>query len=276
MVGAVAGGRRASLNDRSSAPARQRRLPSERVAAIEALRRRRLSSPAIARRLGLPLSTVGTVLRRLGLGRLKELDPPAPVRRYQRQEPGELIHVDTKKLGRIAGIGHRITGRRSGMVCDWRGKMLSRLRTLVKEADPEVVEEWKWRGVPVWSHDGLICTGETYKNVVKMTFGKGAALKDPSGLFNSSLDGNTRRAIDFHEGDEIDGGVEGSRARRRDPEQVHSPKLVHGIDRREAGATGAGARDLIAALGAMRSGHSCACLDAARLKQRSKRACRRP
>jgi hypothetical protein len=87
---------------------------------------------------------------------------------------------------------------------DWRGKMLSQLRTLVKEADPEVVEEWKWRGVPVWSHDGLICTGETYKNVVKMTFAKGAALKDPSGLFNSSLDGNTRRAIDFHEGEKID------------------------------------------------------------------------
>ena len=88
---------------------------------------------------------------------------------------------------------------------DWRGKMLSRLRTLVKEADPEVVEEWKWRGVPVWSHDGLICTGETYKNVVKMTFAKGAALKDPSGLFNSSLEGNTRRAIDFREGEKIDG-----------------------------------------------------------------------
>jgi hypothetical protein len=86
---------------------------------------------------------------------------------------------------------------------DWRGKMLSRLRTLVKQADPEVVEEWKWRGVPVWSHDGLICTGETYKNVVKMTFAKGAALKDPSGLFNSSLDGNTRRAIDFREGEKI-------------------------------------------------------------------------
>src|SRR5262245_4659241 len=82
--------------------------------------------------------------------------------------------------------------------------MLSRLRTLVKEADPEVVEEWKWRGVPVWSHDGLICTGETYKNVVKMTFAKGAALKDPSRLFNASLDGNTRRAIDFHEGETVD------------------------------------------------------------------------
>jgi hypothetical protein len=86
---------------------------------------------------------------------------------------------------------------------DWRGKTLSRIRTLIKEADPEVVEEWKWRGVPVWSHDGQICTGETYKNVVKMTFAKGAALKDPSGLFNSSLEGNTRRAIDFHEGEKI-------------------------------------------------------------------------
>src|SRR4051812_39009360 len=87
---------------------------------------------------------------------------------------------------------------------DWRGDMLSRLRALVKEADPEVVEEWKWRGVPVWSDDGIICTGESYKNVVKMTFAKGAALKDPSGLFNSSLEGNTRRAIDFHEGEKID------------------------------------------------------------------------
>jgi hypothetical protein len=86
---------------------------------------------------------------------------------------------------------------------DWRGKMLSRLRTLIKQADREVVEEWKWRGVPVWSHDGQICTGETYKSVVKMTFPKGAALEDPSGLFNSSLDGNTRRAIDFHEGEKI-------------------------------------------------------------------------
>jgi hypothetical protein len=86
---------------------------------------------------------------------------------------------------------------------DWRGKMLSRLRSVVKEADPEVVEEWKWRGVPVWSHDGLICTGETYKSVVKMTFAKGAALKDPARLFNSSLEGNTRRAIDFHEGENI-------------------------------------------------------------------------
>ena len=82
--------------------------------------------------------------------------------------------------------------------------MLSRLRALIKEADPEVAEEWKWRGTPVWSHNGLICTGETYKNVVKMTFAKGASLKDPSGLFNSSLEGNVRRAIDFHEGDKLD------------------------------------------------------------------------
>jgi len=101
------------------------------------------------------------------------------------KSPSQLIDARIKELG------------------DWRGKMLSRLRALVKEADPEVVEEWKWRGVPVWSHDGLICTGETYKAVVKMTFAKGAALKDPSRLFNSSLEGNVRRAIDFHEGDKI-------------------------------------------------------------------------
>ncbi|MBF9233457.1 DUF1801 domain-containing protein [Microvirga alba] len=99
--------------------------------------------------------------------------------------PSELIDAKIEELG------------------DWRGEMLSRLRALVKEADPDVVEEWKWRGVPVWSHGGLICTGETYKSVVKMTFAKGAALSDPSGLFNSSLDGNTRRAIDFREGETI-------------------------------------------------------------------------
>src|SRR3974390_215284 len=102
------------------------------------------------------------------------------------KSPSQLIDDRIKELG------------------DWRGKMLSRLRTLVKQADPEVVEEWKWRGVPVWSHDGMICTGETYKEVVKMTFAKGASLKDPSGLFNSSLDGNVRRAIDIHEGDKLD------------------------------------------------------------------------
>jgi hypothetical protein len=87
---------------------------------------------------------------------------------------------------------------------DWRGKLLSRLRALIQQADPEVVEAWKWRGVPVWEHAGIICTGETYKSVVKMTFAKGASLEDPSGLFNSSLDGNTRRAIDFREGEEVD------------------------------------------------------------------------
>jgi hypothetical protein len=101
------------------------------------------------------------------------------------QSPSQLIDARIKELG------------------DWRGEMLSRLRTLVKEADPEVVEEWKWRGVPVWEHDGIICTGETYKSVVKLTFAKGAALKDPSGLFNSSLEGNTRRAIDFHQDEKV-------------------------------------------------------------------------
>ena len=97
----------------------------------------------------------------------------------------------------------RMIDERIKALGDWRGKTLSRLRTLIKQADPEVVEEWKWRGVPVWSHDGLICTGETYNNVVKMTFAKGAALEDPASLFNSSLEGNTRRAIDFHEGGKI-------------------------------------------------------------------------
>ena len=98
----------------------------------------------------------------------------------------------------------RLIDARIAELGDWRGKMLGRLRALVKAADPGVVETWKWRGVPVWEHDGIVCTGETYKAVVKMTFAKGAALEDPSGLFNSSLEGNTRRAIDFHEGDEID------------------------------------------------------------------------
>jgi hypothetical protein len=87
---------------------------------------------------------------------------------------------------------------------DWRGETLSAIRTLIKQADPDVVEEWKWRGTPVWSHAGIICTGETYKSVVKMTFAKGASLDDPAGLFNSSLEGNTRRAIDVHEGEKID------------------------------------------------------------------------
>ena len=99
----------------------------------------------------------------------------------------------------------RLIDARIKELTDWRGETLARIRALIKQADPDVVEEWKWRGVPVWSHAGIICTGETYKNVVKMTFAKGASLADPSGLFNSSLDGNTRRAIDFHEGDKIDG-----------------------------------------------------------------------
>jgi len=90
---------------------------------------------------------------------------------------------------------------------DWRGKTLSHVRALIEQADPEVVEEWKWRGVPVWSHDGIICTGETYKSVVKLTFAKGASLEDPSGLFNSSLEGNTRRVIDIHEGETVDAGA---------------------------------------------------------------------
>ena len=98
----------------------------------------------------------------------------------------------------------RLIDARIKELSDWRGETLARIRRLIKQADPDVVEEWKWRGVPVWSHAGIICTGETYKNVVKMTFAKGASLADPSGLFNSSLEGNTRRAIDFHEGERID------------------------------------------------------------------------
>jgi hypothetical protein len=103
------------------------------------------------------------------------------------KSPKQLIDARIKELG------------------DWRGQLLGRLRALVKEADPDVVEEWKWRGVPVWSHDGIVCTGETYKSVVKLTFFKGASLQDPAELFNSSLEGNTRRAIDIHEDEEIDG-----------------------------------------------------------------------
>jgi hypothetical protein len=106
--------------------------------------------------------------------------------------------------GKGADSPSQLIDARIKELSDWRGETLARLRILIKEADPDVVEEWKWRGVPVWSHAGIICTGETYKNVVKMTFAKGASLADPSGLFNSSLEGNTRRAIDFREGDKID------------------------------------------------------------------------
>jgi hypothetical protein len=106
-----------------------------------------------------------------------------------------------------AGVGaapSQLIDARIKELNDWRGETLARVRTLIKQADPEAVEEWKWRGVPVWSHGGILCTGETYKTVVKLTFAKGAALEDPKGLFNSSLDGNTRRAIDIHEGEPID------------------------------------------------------------------------
>ncbi len=106
-----------------------------------------------------------------------------------------------------AGDPSRLIDARIKELGDWRGKRLAHVRGLIKQADPEVVEEWKWRGVPVWSHAGIICTGETYKTVVKLTFAKGASLEDPSGLFNSSLEGNTRRAIDLHESDEIDEGA---------------------------------------------------------------------
>ena len=111
---------------------------------------------------------------------MKKVSPEAS------ESPSRLITERIKELG------------------DWRGRTLSKIRSLIKEVDPEVVEEWKWRGVPVWSHDGMICTGETYKEIVKTTFAKGAALKDPRGLFNSSLEGNTRRAIDLREGEKID------------------------------------------------------------------------
>ena len=110
----------------------------------------------------------------------------------------------SSKEGKGGDSPSQLIDARIKELSDWRGETLARVRILIKQADPEVVEEWKWRGVPVWSHAGIICTGETYKNVVKMTFAKGASLEDPSGLFNSSLEGNTRRAIDFHEGDKID------------------------------------------------------------------------
>ena len=108
------------------------------------------------------------------------------------------------KKGKGGDSPSQLIDARIKELSDWRGETLARVRILIKQADPEVIEEWKWRGVPVWSHAGMICTGETYKNVVKMTFAKGASLEDPSDLFNSSLEGNTRRAIDFHEGDKID------------------------------------------------------------------------
>jgi len=113
----------------------------------------------------------------------------------------------TKKTATAGESPSRLIDARIKELGDWRGKMLAHVRALIKQAYPEVVEEWKWRGVPVWSHDGIICTGETYKSVVKLTFAKGASLKDPAKLFNSSLEGNTRRAIDIHEGDDLDEGA---------------------------------------------------------------------
>jgi hypothetical protein len=111
-----------------------------------------------------------------------------------------------KKSSAIQGqAASELIAKRIAELADWRGETLSRMRTLIKKADPDVVEEWKWMGTPVWSHDGIICTGESYKKVVKLTFAKGASLKDPARLFNSSLDGNTRRAIDIHQGEEVDG-----------------------------------------------------------------------
>jgi hypothetical protein len=126
--------------------------------------------------------------------------PNVSHKKQKKRKAGSTVRKSGFKKGKSPS---RMIDERINHLGDWRGEMLSRLRTLIKQADPEVVEEWKWE-VPVWSHDGLICTGETYKSVVKMTFAKGAALKDPSRLFNSSLEGNTRRAIDFHEGETID------------------------------------------------------------------------
>ena len=113
-----------------------------------------------------------------------------------------------KKSGSTGGkSASKLIDQRIAELGDWRGETLSRMRKLIKEADPEVVEEWKWMGTPVWSHDGILCTGESYKSIVKLTFAKGASLKDPAKLFNSSLDGNVRRAIDIHEGEEVDAGA---------------------------------------------------------------------
>lgn len=125
-------------------------------------------------------------------------------RNYNHEESDTSMTESEPKEGQTEGSASHLIDGRIKELNDWRGQTLARIRALIQQADPEVIEEWKWRGVPVWSHAGIICTGETYKNVVKMTFAKGASLEDPSGLFNSSLEGNTRRAIDFHEGDNID------------------------------------------------------------------------
>jgi hypothetical protein len=131
------------------------------------------------------------------------MPPSGAAGAYSHEEGITSIKKSISKGERAARSPSQLIDARIEELNDWRGETLARMRSLIKQADPEVVEEWKWRGVPVWSHAGIICTGETYKNVVKMTFAKGASLQDPSGLFNSSLDGNTRRAIDIHEGDKI-------------------------------------------------------------------------
>jgi len=128
---------------------------------------------------------------------------PGVARQERKATQGEAGNMKKSQSKRAESPSELIDARIEDLG-DWRGETLSRIRALIKEADPEVAEEWKWRGTPVWSHNGIICTGETYKNVVKMTFAKGASLKDPSGLFNSSLEGNVRRAIDFHEDDKLD------------------------------------------------------------------------
>lgn len=129
-------------------------------------------------------------------------DQSAPGERYE--ESDMISKTSSPKEDAPGASASQLIDARIHELGDWRGEMLARLRNLVKQADPDVIETWKWRGVPVWEHGGIICTGETYKNAVKMTFAKGASLEDPAGLFNSSLDGNTRRAIDLHEGEEID------------------------------------------------------------------------
>jgi hypothetical protein len=125
-------------------------------------------------------------------------------RRDHNESEGAMQEKSDSQQGNAGGSPSQLIDERIAELGDWRGETLARIRALIKEADPEVVEEWKWRGVPTWYHDGIVCTGETYKEVVKTTFAKGASLEDPSGLFNSSLEGNVRRAIDFHEGEEID------------------------------------------------------------------------
>jgi hypothetical protein len=129
---------------------------------------------------------------------------PEELVRHQRARDNDMKGKGDSNKGKEGVSASRLIDARIKELGDWRGKTLARIRALISEVDPDVVEEWKWRGVPVWSHAGIVCTGETYKSIVKVTFSKGASLNDPKGLFNSSLEGNTRRAIDFHEGDKID------------------------------------------------------------------------